>query len=129
MYFNCGEYTYISKAPIFKEGISGGIIGTDGASKSGHLITNSVSASEKPIIGQKSKSKFDNTVRQAPDFAFYQENILTVLNTNTVSTVDPKEIYTGEFKFSNADLFGDDGGALTYPESIEPLIEKIREEK
>lgn len=129
MYFNCGEYTYINKVSTFKEGISGGIIGTEGASKSGHLITNTVSVSEKPVIGQKTKSKYDNTVRQAPDFAFYQENILTVLNTNTVSPVDPKEIYTGEFKFSNADLFGDDGGALTYPESIEPLIEKIREEK
>ena len=128
MYFNCGDYSKDSEHTIIKEGICGGIIGTDNGLKNGHLVTNTVSVAEKLVIGKKVKSTFDNTVRQAPDHAFYQANIITVINKNTVS--NDKEIFTGIFKFGDAEVFGDENGALSYPETIEDLFEKtLMEEK
>ena len=125
LYFNCGEYADKVKKTGFTEGICGGILGCDGTSKHGHLITNTVSVADKFVIGSKSKSSFDKTVRQAPDYAFYQENILTVINSNTVNPADPKEIYTGAFKFGGSEIFGDsESGSLSYPESIEDLFAK-----
>ena len=125
LYFNCGEYADKVKKTQFTEGICGGILGCDGTAKHGHLITNTVSVADKLVIGSKSKSSFDKTVRQAPEYAFYQENILTVINSNTVNPADPKEIYTGAFKFGNSETFGDsESGSLCYPESIEDLFIK-----
>ena len=125
LYFNCGEYADKVKKTQFTEGICGGILGCDGTAKHGHLITNTVSVADKLVIGSKSKSSFDKTVRQAPEYAFYQENILTVINSNTVNPADPKEIYTGAFKFGISETFGDsESGSLSYPESIEDLFIK-----
>lgn len=124
--FNCGEYANDANHTLIKEGLCGGIIGSDGAFNNGHNITNSVSVAEKLVIGKKTKSKYDETIRQAPDYAFYQENILTVINSPTVNPDNPKEIFTGVFKFNGSDdVFGDkDVGALSFPETVEDLFEK-----
>lgn len=108
---------------VIEQGSVGGIIGADASTGYGHLITNTVSVQEQPVIGQKAKSKYDDTVRMAPAFAFYQENIQSVLNRNTVNPSNPKEIFSGSFTFT-AGLFGDKTGALAYPSSINDLFEK-----
>ena len=125
LYFNCGEYSKDNKHTLIQEGICGGIVGSDGTSKNGHLISNTVSVADKLVIGSKDKSKYDDTVRQAPEYAYYQENILTVINKNTISPENPKEIFTGIFKFGNSAVYGDsNNGSLSYPETIEDLFEK-----
>ena len=85
---------------------------------------NCVSHADFKVIGQKSKSLYDDTVRLAPAYAYYQENILTVLNKNNVSPVNPKVIYTGSFMFGENGVFGDDQGSLAYPEKISDLLTK-----
>ncbi|MBR4200562.1 MAG: hypothetical protein IKQ91_04700 [Oscillospiraceae bacterium] len=122
--FSCGEFKDAERVECIKAGIVGGMIAADGSGKHGHLITNSVSHSDFKVIGQKSKSLFDETVRLAPAYAYYQENILTVLNKNTVNPVNPKEIYTGSFMFGKNGVFGDDQGSLAYPEKISDLLAK-----
>jgi len=107
-----------------KAGTVGGMIAVDGSGKHGHLITNSVSHADFRVIGQKTRSSYDDTVRQAPNYAYYQENILTVLNKNTVNPVNPKEIYTGSFMFGENGVFGDETGNLAYPEKILDLLAK-----
>ena len=125
MYFNCAEYANDANHSLIREGICGGIIGTDGISKNGHLIKNTVSVADKLVIGKKNRSNFDETVRQAPDYAYYQGNILTVINSPTVNPDNPKEIFTGIFKFGSSDVFGDiEKGALSYPETMEDLFGK-----
>ena len=125
MYFGCGEYSKDGHHTLIQEGICGGILGSDGSLKYGHLITNDVSVAEKLVIGKKEKSKFDETVRQAPDYAFYQQNILTIINKNTINPNNPKEIFTGAFKFGDTEIYGDsNNGSLSYPEQIEDLFAK-----
>ncbi len=120
--FNCGVFG--SQNEVLEKGSIGGIIGTDASTGNGHLITNTVSVSEQQVIGQKANSHYDDTVRMAPDFAFYQENICTVLNRNTVNPENPKEIFTGSFTFK-AGTFGDDNGALAFPSGLEDLFAKV----
>ena len=122
--FSCGEFRDAERVECIKAGTVGGLIAADGSGKHGHLITNSVSHADFRVIGQKSKSSFDDTVRQAPSYAYYQENILTVLNRNTVNPVNPKEIYTGTFMFGENGMFGDETGSLAYPEKISNLLVK-----
>ena len=122
--FSCGEFKDAERVECIKAGTVGGIIAADGSGKHGHLITNSVSHSDFKVIGQKTKSVFDDTARLAPAYAYYQENILTVLNKNTVNPVNPKEIYTGSFMFGENGVFGDDQGSLAYPEKISDLLAK-----
>lgn len=110
---------------LVKSGHSGGVCGTDGKENNGHKIMNTVSPANLKVIGSKKISEYDDTVRLAPDYAFYQENILTVLNKNTINPDNPKEIYTGDFVFSDSGAFGDDGGSLPFPEEIADLFEKI----
>lgn len=110
---------------LVKSGYSGGICGTDGKENNGHKIMNTVSPANLKVIGSKKISGYDDTVRLAPDYAFYQENILTVLNRNTISPDNPKEIYTGNFVFSDSGVFGDENGGLPFPEEITDLFEKI----
>ena len=86
---------------------------------------NTVSPADLQVIGNKTVSEYDDTVRLAPAYAFYQENILTVLNKNTINPDNPKEIYTGNFMFSNDGLFGDENGNLPFPSEIADLFEKI----
>jgi len=125
MYFNCAEYSNDVSHSLIREGICGGILGTDGANKNGHLVKNTVSVTDKAVIGKKNRSNYDETVRQAPDYAYYQGNILTVINSPTVNPNNPKEIFTGIFKFGSSDLFGDlEKGALSYPETMEDLFGK-----
>lgn len=121
---------YDSDSKLKKSGNSGGIIGCDGNEKNGHIIMNTVSITDYNVIGNDSKSKYDNTIRIAPAYAFYQENILKVINKNTISTDNPQEIFTGDFKFGSSNVFGDKDGALPYPADIEDLFEKtiIQEE-
>ncbi len=109
---------------LIKSGVSGGIIGADGNDNNGHLIMNTVSLTNFSVIGSKTKSNYDDSVRLAPDYAFYQENILTVINKNSVNPNNPQEIYTGNFTFDNA-LFGDETGSLPYPSEIADLFSKI----
>lgn len=104
-------------------GTCGGVIGADGNENNGHNVMNTVSPAEFSVIGTKRVSSYDDTVRQAPAYAFYQENILTVLNRNTVNPDKPKEIYTGSFKLDAA-LFGDENGSLPFPKSVADLFEK-----
>lgn len=110
---------------LVKSGYSGGICGTDGKENNGHQIMNTVSPANLKVIGSKKISEYDDTVRLAPDYAFYQENILTVLNKNTISPDNPKEIYTGNFVFGDSSVFGDENGSLPFPEEISDLFEKI----
>lgn len=110
---------------LVKSGYSGGVCGTDGKENNGHKIMNTVSPANLKVIGSKKISDYDDTVRLAPDYAFYQENILTVLNRNTISPDNPKEIYTGNFVFSDSGVFGDENGGLPFPEEIIDLFEKI----
>lgn len=112
-------------------GACGGVIGADGNEKNGHTVINTVSPDEFSIIGTKRVSSYDDSVRQAPAYAFYQENILTVLNRNTVNPKQPKEIYTGNFKFDET-LFSDENGSLAFSKTISDILEKIvlkKEEK
>lgn len=113
---------------LVKSGYSGGIIGTDGKENNSHKVMNTVSPADLKVIGNRSVSKYDDTVRLAPDYAFYQENILTVLNKNTINPDNPKEIYTGNFLFDSG-LFGDDSGSLAFPSEIADLFEKIYKEE
>ncbi len=122
--FSCGVFKDEKRVECIKAGTVGGMIAVDGSGKHGHLITNSVSHADFRVIGQKTRSSFDDTVRQAPSYAYYQENILIVLNKNTVSPVNPKEIYTGSFMFGENGVFGDDQGSLAYPEKISDLLAK-----
>jgi len=109
---------------MIKTGYCGGIIGSDGKEKNGHKIMNTVSTADFNVIGNKKISNYDDTIRLAPDYAFYQENILTVINRNTISPDNPKEIYTGNFIF-DITLFGDENGGLAFPSEISDLFEKI----
>ena len=122
--FSCGEFKDAERVECIKAGTVGGMIAVDGSGKHGHLITNSVSHADFMVIGQKARSSFDDTVRQAPSYAYYQDNILTVLNKNTVNPVNPKEIYTGSFMFGENGVFGDETGNLAYPEKITDLLAK-----
>lgn len=110
---------------LVKAGYAGGITGTDGKEKNGHKIMNTVSPADLQVIGNKTVSDYDDSVRLAPAYAFYQENILTVLNKNTINPDNPKEIYTGNFMFSSNGLFGDENGNLPFPSEIADLFEKI----
>lgn len=114
---------YDSDGNLQKAGACGGVIGADGNEKNGHTVINTVSPAEFSVIGTKRISAYDETVRQAPAYAFYQENILSVLNRNTVNPDNPKEIYTGNFEFDAA-LFGDNNGSLPFPETIMELFGK-----
>lgn len=107
-----------------KAGFSGGVIGTDGNETNGHLLMNTVSLADLNAIGNRSVSSYDDSIRLAPAYAFYQENILTVINKNTIDPNNPKEIYTGNFVFGDSSVFGDDSGSLAYPAEIEDLFEK-----
>lgn len=109
---------------MIKTGYCGGIIGSDGKEKNGHKIMNTVSMADFSVIGNKKFSDYDETIRLAPDYAFYQENILTVINKNTISPDNPKEIYTGNFIF-DITLFGDENGGLAFPAETADLFEKV----
>ena len=122
--FSCGEFKDAERVECIKAGTVGGMIAVDGSGRNGHSIMNCVSHADFKVIGQKTLSSFDDTVRLAPAYAYYQENILTVLNKNTVSPVNPKEIYTGSFMFGENGVFGDDQGSLAYPEKISDLLAK-----
>ena len=120
--FKVGVY---EEDKLVKSGYSGGVCGTDGKEKNGHKIMNTVSPADMKLIGSRKISEYDDTVRLAPDYAFYQENILTVLNKNTISPDNPKEIYTGNFMFGDSSVFGDENGSLPFPSEIADLFEKI----
>lgn len=120
--FKVGVY---EEDKLVKSGYSGGICGTDGKENNGHKIMNTVSPADVKLIGSRKISEYDDTVRLAPDYAFYQENILTVLNKNTISPDNPKEIYTGNFMFGDSSIFGDENGSLPFPSEIADLFEKI----
>ncbi len=121
--FSIGELD--EEGIMIKAGASGGIIGTDGVEKNGHYVMNTVSLANYSVIGKKTVSNYDETVRLAPDYAFYQENILTVLNRNSIHPDTPKMIYTGNFEFGDSTVFGDEtGGSLAYPAEIADLFEK-----
>ncbi|MCR4644198.1 MAG: hypothetical protein K5695_02160 [Oscillospiraceae bacterium] len=124
--FSVGVFEDQEQQSCLKAGQTGCIIGTDGKEAHGHLVTGCGGSVDFPVIGGKKASSYDDTVRLAPTYAFYQENILSVINRNTVNPDDPKEIFTGCFRFGNATVFGDDTGALPYPETIEDLFEKTR---
>ncbi len=126
--FSCGEFKDAERAECIKAGMVGGIVAVDGGGRFGHLVTNSVSPADFMVIGQRVKSSFDDTVRQAPDYAFYQENILTVLNRNTVNPIDPKEIYTGSYMFGENGEFADETGSLAYPQAVRDLIMREQED-
>ncbi len=126
--FSCGEFKDAERAECIKAGMVGGIVAVDGGGRFGHLVTNSVSPADFMVIGQRVKSSFDDTVRQAPDYAFYQENILTVLNRNTVNLIDPKEIYTGSYMFGENGEFADETGSLAYPRAVRDFIMREQED-
>lgn len=129
--FSVGTFENKDRTKIIKSGVSGGIIGTDGKENNGHLIMNTVSSSDFYVIGNGSKSSYDDSIRLAPAYAFYQNNILTVINKNTINPDNPKEIYTGNFVFGDSSFFGDESGSLPYPAEIEDLFEKtyVKEEQ
>lgn len=107
---------------IKKSGFNGGIIGYDGQQSNGHAIMNCVAQTEYKCIGSASKSKANDTVRLAPEFAYYQNTILNVLNTNSIDANNPSDIFTGTFAI-DGNLFVD--GNLAYPKSISGMLKKI----
>ncbi len=118
-----GEYD--EDGVLLKAGIAGGIIGCDGVESNGHYVSNTVSLANLSVIGKKTVSNFDETVRLAPDYAYYQQNILTVLNANSIHPDAPKAIFTGNFEFGDSTVFGDEtGGSLAYPAEIADLFQK-----
>lgn len=123
--FSVGVFSDEERTELKKSGVSGGIVGTDGKESNGHLVMNTVSLSNYNAIGNGTVSSFDDSIRLAPEYAFYQENILTVINKNTVNPDKPKEIFAGNFKFGDSSVFGDGNGSLPYPADIEDLFEKI----
>lgn len=122
--FSVGVYSDNTRTELEKSGSIGGVIGCDGNENNGHIIMNTVSPEALSAIGNAVKSKFDNSIRLAPDYAYYQENILTIINKNTINPDKPKEIFTGNFKFGDSNIFGDNNGSLAYPADIEDLFEK-----
>ena len=124
LHLDAGVYQDDNRSELIKAGINGGIIGMDGKANHGHLILNSVSPANFYVIGSKKQSSYDDSVRIAPDYAFYQENILTVINKNSLHPDNPKKIYTGSFVFGTSEIFGDENGRLSYPEGIADLLEK-----
>ena len=130
LHINCGEYADAERTQLKKQGVIGGIIALDGTGKNGHTISNTVSLSDFSIIGKKEKSAYDETVRLAPAYAFYQHTIQTVINRNTVHPAKPGEIFTGCFLFGDASEFGDETGTLAFPSTIRDLLPKtiMREE-
>ena len=106
-------------------GITGGIIGTDGNERYGHLVVNTVSDSCYRIVGSLSKSRLDETVRLAPLHAFYQEGMLDVLNRNTIHPNNPETvIFTGSFVFADDERNNGVDGRLPFPAEIAELFEK-----
>ena len=125
--FYCGVYD--NNGQLSKAGSVGGVIGIDGKSKFGHKISNTVTPADLDVIGSKINSKYDDSVRLAPDYAYFQDNIKLVINANTVDPDDPKEIYTGDFMFSTPDVFGEsENGSLAYPSSIDDILTRIATE-
>jgi len=122
LHISCGEYEDEARTQVIKQGFIGGIIALDGTGKYGHTISNTVSLADFSVIGKKEKSTYDDTVRLAPAYAFYQENIQTVINRNTVNPANPKEIFTGCFIFGEPDEFGDETGNLAFPATIQDLL-------
>lgn len=122
--FDVGIYQNVTK---IKDGMIGGILGTDGNEPNGHLIGNTVSPSDFGVIGAQTVSRFDDTARLAPEHAYYQENIQTVINRSSIHPNNPKEMFTGSFKF-DANHFSDEGGALAYPSEIEELFARTLQE-
>ena len=120
---SCGVFSDESREVIVKKGATGGIIGMDGSEGNGHAVINTVSPDDLLVIGTKAVSAFNDTVRIAPSYAYYQENILSVINRNTVVEKEPGEIFTGSFTFGNGEL-SDNTGSLAYPEEIKDLFEK-----
>ena len=119
-----GTYDSKDQPQPTKEGVTGGIAAVDGSGKNGHFITNCVSLADYPVIGKGEKTSFDESVRQAPAYAFYHQNILTVINRNTVNPANPAEIFTGKFMFGEQEEFCDESGNLPYPEVIKDLFDK-----
>jgi hypothetical protein len=106
-------------------GIVGGIIGTDGNERHGHLVVNTVSDAFYPVIGSANRSRFDiDTVRLAPLHAYVQTTILDVLNRNTVHPNAPAEIFTGGFMFAEDYRNSDELGAYPFPSGIADLFER-----
>ena len=122
--FDVGVFQNTEKV---KDGAVGGIVGTDGNEANGHLIMNCVSPSDYAVIGSRTLSRFDDTVRLAPDYAFYQENILSVINRNAVHPDAPKDIFSGSFRFDSSH-FTNNGNAVAYPAEIEDMFANTIEE-
>lgn len=113
----CGIYDDENKI-MTEIGAIGSVVGADGHEKFGHLITNCIVPTDFEIIDCKSSTKTDDTIRLAPEYAYYQENILTVLNKNSIDKEN--NVFTGAFKFNNT--VGDNGGLLAFPTDIEDLF-------
>ena len=117
---NAGVYDKDGK--IVNPGITGGVIGSDDGIYA-HYVMNTVSPANLKVIGKKYRSSYDNTVRTAPDHAYYQTSILNIINASSANPNSPKEMFTGNFKFGEANVFGSENGSLAYPESIADLFE------
>lgn len=111
------------KTKIIKKGIIGGIIGSDDGMHAHHIM-NTVSPIALKVIGQKTQSSYDDSVRTAPEDAFYQYGILNVINPSSTNPDDPRVMFTGSFLFGEENLFGSDLGGLPYPKQLTDLIEK-----
>jgi hypothetical protein len=83
---------------------------------------------EYSVIGAMSKSAYDDTVRVAPLYAYYQAGILDVINKNTVNPNNPKEIFTGGFIFADDNRNSDDGGKFAFPAVIAELFTVTQKE-
>lgn len=120
--FTAGVYN--SDGELEQSGVCGGIVGTDGNERYGHHLVNNISPVNYNVIGYQKSSKFDDTNRLAPDHAYYQENILTVLNKNSVNPNNPDVIYNGNFTFGNGEFYDNEIGWLVYPAGIYNLFAK-----
>ena len=126
--FKVGIYEDDERTVPVRLGVKGGVIGTD-SGMHGHYIMNTVSPADLSVIGSKTQSSYDETVRIAPDYAYYQKTILNVINASSANPNTPREIYTGSFEFGSSETFGGDSGSLPYPSQIADLFEKTVEQE
>jgi hypothetical protein len=123
LYLSVGIFTDTNRTEYEKLGYMGGIIGSDGTDNYGHYIANIVSPYEYSLgVFRKSYLEIE-TVPTAYDTAFYYESILNILNRNTVTPDNPKEIYNGNFIFADG-LNSTDTGNLPFPQAIQDLFDK-----
>jgi hypothetical protein len=129
---SAGIFANEERSVLIRRGFTGGIIGSDGNDRHGHLLMNSVSPIGLPVVGAASNSVYntnadDGSVWLAPTDAFYRESILEIVNRNAVHPENPSEMFAGTFIFASDGRNSDEGGRLPFPAGIAELLLRFNE--